>query len=69
MTRDGKPTLVVAVVKAVTLVLLSSKATTAVFFLKETMTSLTPGTLARVCFTMYGQDAQVIPSTAKVTDF
>ncbi len=68
MTRDGKPMLAVAVVKAAVLVLLSSKATTAVFFLKETVTSLTPETPARVCFTMYGQDAQVIPSTAKVTD-
>ena len=68
MTRDGKPTLVVAIVKAATLVLLSSKVTTAVFFLKETVTLPTPGTRASVCFTMYGQDTQVIPSTAKVTD-
>lgn len=39
ITREGKPTLAVAAVKAATLVLLSSKVTVALFFLKETATA------------------------------
>jgi len=47
-------------------VFVSSKVTVAVFFSNETATFVTPGTAAIEVFTMYGQDAQVMLSTAKV---
>jgi hypothetical protein len=60
---------VVAFVSALMSVLASSKVTITVLSLKDTIALATPGTPSRLFFTMKGQSAQYIFSTANVTVF
>src|SRR5262249_16316181 len=64
---DGYPALVVAVVNALTLVLVSSNVTIAVLSLSDTSALDTPGTRRRLFFTIKGQSAQYIFLTVNET--
>jgi hypothetical protein len=66
---DGYPALVVALVSASTLVLASSKETTASPFSRLTSALVTPSILVNDLFTEIAHELHVIPDTASVTVF
>jgi len=66
-SAEGNPALVAALVRSFTPALASSKTTTAVLSLNETVTFDTPETCSMAFLTMYGQASQYILSTVKVT--
>src|SRR5262249_30790753 len=66
-TVEGKPMSAVAFVSASTLVLLSSKVTTASFFSRLAVALETPGTFESAPFTCMGHVEQLMSGTASVT--